>query len=312
MASPGYGKRSTSSQPAPAAADFSLLPAREAAVAGYIDRLPDGADISVKALAKVLPYGQCAMRTALRLIQRAGFLRRGREHLVTEHAARWVTHTWFSRTAMSEASWAAYLTGDDQGVRAPSAASGEPVAVDEPGPEPESEPEPESDPREVETVGSRLPARLPERSPAYAALAALGHRKPDLSLSAAECAALEPLAAAWFERGATEEMVLRALTDRLPVAVQHPAGFIRQRLTAKLPPAYVPPAARPPMRLMECSTCGAPGRPETLQDGDCGTCRGERARPEASAASSPYLPPETVRARVAEARAAARPTLTAK
>jgi hypothetical protein len=306
MASPGYGKRSTSRQPAPAAADFSLLPAREAAVAGYIDRLPDGADISVKALAKVLPYGQCAMRTALRLIQRAGFLRRGREHLVTEHAARWVTHTWFSRTAMSDASWAAYLTGDDQGMRAPSAASGEPVVVDEP--EPDREPEP----REVETVGSRLPARLPERSPAYAALAALGHRKPDLSLSAAECAALEPLAAEWFGRGATEEMVLRALTDRLPVAVQYPAGFIRQRLKAKLPPEYVPPAARPPMRFMECSTCGAPGRPETLQDGDCGPCRGGRVRPDASAPSSPYLPPETVRARVAEARAAARPTLAAK
>jgi hypothetical protein len=103
MASPGYGKRSTSAQPTPGAADLSLLPAREAAIAGYIDRLPDGADISVKALAKMVPYGQCAVRTALRVIQRAGFLRRGREHLVTEHAARWVTRTWFSRTAMTDA-----------------------------------------------------------------------------------------------------------------------------------------------------------------------------------------------------------------
>ncbi|MFD9974615.1 hypothetical protein [Streptomyces sp. NPDC059017] len=47
-------------QPARTAADFTHLPSREAAVAAYIDRLADGADISVKTLAKVLPYGQCA------------------------------------------------------------------------------------------------------------------------------------------------------------------------------------------------------------------------------------------------------------
>ncbi|MGG8410031.1 hypothetical protein ACM614_27430, partial [Streptomyces sp. 12297] len=44
-------------------------------VAGYIDRLPDGSDISVKTLAAVLPlWGQCALRTALNRLATAGHL----------------------------------------------------------------------------------------------------------------------------------------------------------------------------------------------------------------------------------------------
>ncbi|MFD5745975.1 hypothetical protein [Streptomyces sp. NPDC127033] len=42
MASAGYGKRSVAGQPGPSAHDFALLPGREAAIAGFIDRLPDG------------------------------------------------------------------------------------------------------------------------------------------------------------------------------------------------------------------------------------------------------------------------------
>ncbi|MFF1647225.1 hypothetical protein [Streptomyces sp. NPDC058240] len=64
--------------------DFAHLPAREASIAAYIDRLPEGADISVKKLAKVLPYGQCALRTSLNRLQDAGHLRRGSERGATE------------------------------------------------------------------------------------------------------------------------------------------------------------------------------------------------------------------------------------
>jgi hypothetical protein len=78
MANPGYGKRSVPGQRPRTNHDFAHLPAREAAIASYLDRLPDGADISVKTLAKVLPYGQCALGTALNRLQKAGHLRRGR------------------------------------------------------------------------------------------------------------------------------------------------------------------------------------------------------------------------------------------
>ncbi|MEV7427049.1 hypothetical protein [Streptomyces sp. NPDC091212] len=298
MASPGYGKRSV---PGPAEASggaFAALPAREASIAGFIDRLPEGADISVKALAKVLDYGQCALRTALNHLQRTGHLRRGREHLVTVGAARWVTRTWFSRTARDDSWWASFVSGE--------------VADDVAEDRPEGSDEGSGDgaARTAPPAPSPAPpspgAPAASRSRAYAVLAALGRRNPAVSLSAADCAALEPLAAEWFARGAGDEDVLRALTDGLPAAVHHPAGIVRARLIAKIPPEPVQPpepeaAARPPLRVMECSTCRAPGRPEALVGGECGECRG---LPVPVRRPAP-LAPEQVRARAAQARAVA-------
>lgn len=259
LANPGYGKRSAPGQLTRTAHDFAHLPPREAAIAAYLDRLPDGSDISVKTLAKVLPYGQCALRTALNTLKNTGHLRRGREHLTGSGSARWVTRTWFSRTARDNAWWAAFQRGDV----------------------------PEDRPR-------------PTRSRAFILLAALGRTAPVMSLSAADCVALEPLADSWLTRGATEQDVLHALTAGLPATVHHPAALARTRLTTKLPPVRAP---RPPLRILECAKCGAPGRPESLPGGECGPCRGEQPRP------GPALPPTRVHAHAAEARAAAtRPT----
>ncbi len=264
MASPGYGKRSTPGQPPRTNHDFAHLPPREAAIAAYVDRLPDGADISVKTLAKELPYGQCALRTALNRIQAAGHLRRGREHVRGTGGARWITRTWFSRAARDDAWWTAFTRG---GV-------------------PE-EPDPDGPPR-----------RQPTRSRAFILLAALGRTAPALSLSYLDCVRLEPQVTQWFERGATEPDIVRALTAGLPTPIHSPAALVRSRLTAKLPPE--PPPPRPTLRILECTRCGAPGRPEALPGGTCGPCRGEPT-PTTTAA----LPPEAVRAHVTALRTAA-------
>ncbi|KOU68905.1 hypothetical protein ADK57_14905 [Streptomyces sp. MMG1533] len=238
MASPGYGKRSAPGQHARTAHDFADLPPREAAIAAFIDRLSDGADISVKTLAKVLPYGQCALRTALNRLQQAGHLRRGREHLTIESSgSRWITRSWWSRTARDDDWWAAFTRGD----------------VPE-----EARPSPQT------------------RSRAYILLAALGRETPALSLSAADCAALAPLVTEWYARGATDTAVRHALTAGLPVPVHSPAAFLQKRLTTKLPPEPAP-APRAPLRILECADCGTPGRPEALPGGHCSACRGERA-----------------------------------
>ncbi|MDQ0934473.1 hypothetical protein QFZ49_004413 [Streptomyces turgidiscabies] len=112
MANPGYGKRDAPDQRPRTNHDFAHLPPREAAVAAYIDRLPSGADISVKTLAKHLPYGQCALRTALNNLRQAGHLRRGREHLTGTGSQLWITRTWFTRTARGDDWWAAFTRGD--------------------------------------------------------------------------------------------------------------------------------------------------------------------------------------------------------
>ncbi|GAA2612202.1 hypothetical protein GCM10010304_75700 [Streptomyces roseoviolaceus] len=251
MANPGYGKRSAPDQLTRTNHDFAHLPPREAAISVYLDRLPDGADISVKTLAKQLPYGQCALGTALNLIQQAGHLRRGRECVTADDgSSRWITRSWFSRTARDDDWWAAFTRGD-------------------------------------------VPKQQrPTRSRAHILLAALGRTAPVLSLSQADCATLAPLVTEWFDRGASEDDVLRALTVGLPTPVHHPAALVRNRLTSKLPP---PPTSRPPLRVLECANCGAPGRPESLPGGRCSACRGER---------SPAQPPAPLSAPTVQDRAA--------
>ncbi|MGW2637570.1 hypothetical protein [Streptomyces sp. NPDC001348] len=248
MANPGYGKRSAPGQLPRTNHDFTHLPRREAAIAAYVDRLPDGADISVKTLAKELPYGQCALRTALNNLHRAGHLRRGRENITGPGGSRWITRSWWSRTARDDDWWAAFTRGDV----------------------------PENAPPE---------RARPTRSRAHILLAALGRTAPALSLSEADCARLAPLVAEWFARGATDEAVVTALTAGLPTPVHHPAALLHRRLTAKLPPA---PAPRPPLRILECAECRIPGPPEALPGGLCGACRGERspARPHTPLSAS--------------------------
>ncbi|MFI1483186.1 hypothetical protein [Streptomyces sp. NPDC020747] len=267
MANPGYGKREAPDQLPRTAHDFAHLPPREAAVAAYIDRLPGGADISVKTLAKTLPYGQCALRTVLNNLQRAGHLRRGREHLADSGSPRWITRTWFSRTARDDDWWAAFTRGDvPKEPQEPPAGQGGPT-----------------------------------RSRAYILLAALGRTAPSLSLSKAACAELAPLLTEWFARGASDEHVLQALTAGLPVPVHSPAAIVRTRLTAKLPPEPGPtPPRRPPLRVLECAKCGTPGRPEALPGGVCGPCRGEAGPPGPSVP----LTSTAVHAHAAAARAA--------
>ncbi|WP_307082457.1 hypothetical protein [Streptomyces canus] len=220
MANPGYGKRSAPDQRPRTAHDFTHLPPREAAIAAYLDRLPDGADISVKTLAKTLPYGQCALGTALNRLQQAGHLRRGREKLAADSgSAHWITRSWWSRTARDDDWWAAFTRGD--------------VPEDTPPP--------------------------PTRSRAHILLAALGRETPSLSLSAADCAALAPLVTEWFARGATEEVVRHALTSGLPTPVHHPAALLRRRLTDKLPPQPpTPQQPRRILECADCGVPGRP------------------------------------------------------
>ncbi|MFD8581642.1 MarR family transcriptional regulator [Streptomyces californicus] len=121
MAKAGYGKRTAPGQSPRSRDDFALLPARERYVAGFIDRLPDGAAISVKQLAKHCPlYGQQAIATSLNSLSVAGHYRRVRSRLTTNKDARtgkggevrWIFRTFWSRTARDNEWWNTYLATD--------------------------------------------------------------------------------------------------------------------------------------------------------------------------------------------------------
>ncbi|MGW1103454.1 hypothetical protein [Streptomyces sp. NPDC002540] len=268
MANPGYGKRSAPAQLPRTERDFAHLPPREASIAAYIDRLPEGADISVKTLAKVLPYGQCALRTALNRLQDAGHLRRGSECVAHDEVLLWVTRTFFSRTARDDDWWAAFSRGD-------------------------APPE-------------QRRQQHPTRSRAFVLLAALGRTTPALTLSAADCAALEPQVTVWFERGATEAELLHALTDGLPAPVHHAAALVRRRLTDKMPPERAAPTHhRTVLRTLECGECRAPGSAEALIGGRCGPCRGTPVDTPTGPAGT--IPPTGVHSRMNDVRAAMKP-----
>ncbi|MBT2384248.1 hypothetical protein J7E86_11745 [Streptomyces sp. ISL-11] len=271
MAAPGYGKRTVPDQAPRTRDDFAHLPAREASIAAHLDRLPDGAAVDIKTLAKELPaYGQQAVASALRALSVAGHLRRFREPV--EGCTQWVSRSYFSRTARGDDWWEAFLAARNSRRSAP----------------PAQEP-------------SRERARN-ERSPAYIALASLGCSDPRLTLSAAECAALEELAAEWFARGVTPLEFARILTAGLPDVIHCPGAFTRKRLIDRLPPERPETAYAPPPRLiMECTGCGTPGRPEAFPGGLCRACRGD-APP-----SEPSTPPQdAVHARVSQLRALAK------
>ncbi|ARF62615.1 hypothetical protein B1H20_15360 [Streptomyces violaceoruber] len=139
MAKAGYGKRDAPDQAPRRADDFAGLEPREAAIAGYIDRLPEGAAIGYKVLAEELPdYGQQACRSALDRLTRAGHLRRIRIHLAqADGRRRWVTRTYFSRTARDADWWAAhvrFVRGLDAPGQPPPPAAAEPAPTTGPAP----------------------------------------------------------------------------------------------------------------------------------------------------------------------------------
>lgn len=254
MAKPGYGKRSAPDELPSRAGDFDHLPAREAYIAAYIDRLAEGAAIDVKTLAKELTYGQQAVGTALRALTTAGHYRRVREPL-GEGLTQWVYRSYFSRTPRDNAWWQRLFDGD--------------VPAEETEP---TEPAPAV------------------RSKAYDTLARVGRADARMALSAAECAALEGLAAQWLAHGSTPDLLLTALTAGLPNQVHSPGALARRRLTDKMPAAL--PPTRPRRVLVECTECGVPGLPEALPDGVCKGCQS----PDTPAATArQFLPPDVVR-----------------
>ncbi|MEU1902632.1 hypothetical protein [Streptomyces hygroscopicus] len=301
LANPGYGKRSAPGQSPRRADDFAHLPKREAAIAAYIDRLPDGSAIDAKTLAKSLPdYGQMACGTALRKLSEAGYLRRVREHVITEDGARWVTRTFFSRTARDDAWWGAFICGDGAPESSPAAPAPAPALAPAPAPAPA----PASAP--APALAPAL-APAPARSPAYSALASLGRTDPRMTLSAADCARLEPFATTWLARDADPAHLVQALTAGLPTRVHSPAALARTRLENKLPPEPEPEPEPEPRsqitirRLVECADCGRPGPPSALPGGLCRPCRGE-----AAPAPPGGLPGVNVRSWSERLRAAAR------
>ncbi|WP_327435661.1 MarR family transcriptional regulator [Streptomyces sp. NBC_01201] len=308
----GYGKQSVPGRHQPHRADFAHLPERERYVAGYIDHLPDGAAMDIKSLAKDLPlYGQMAIGTALRALAVAGHLRRVRCRVEGAGQCRWVTLTYWSRAAHDNEWWAARLAGDaSTGPEQAPVPAAEPIVPRQRSAQADirlrtSPNPPQDEPR------AGAPTAVAAPSPAYLVLAELGRCEPRLALSAADCAALEPLAAAWFANGVSADYLTSALTAGLPERIGSPVGLVRRRLTDKMPPHLptapaptqgVPPGTLVRDLLVECTECGRPGPAAALPDGLCKPCRTAHRKPESPEGATPDEAERDVPALVASLR----------
>lgn len=290
MANPGYGKRLAPDHERARRADFELLPKREASIARFIDRLPEGAAMDHKTLAKhIAGYGQAAVRSALKALAHAGHLRRIKEQVVRDDGARrWVTRTYWSRTPRTAAWWWEFC----RSVRG--------VMLDDPYGRSDGD-----GTGEDELSADEAP---PPRSTAYRTLAQLGRTESRMTLSAADCDRLEPLAAAWLARGATVAHLNQALTAGLPEPLHNPAGIAKRRLEDKMPPEISNGHGRETVvrRVMVCLFCETTGDEDPLvrRYGLCAACAAEE---EADVPDTfrPAPRPEAVAAYADAARVAA-------
>ncbi|OKJ78789.1 DNA-binding protein [Streptomyces sp. CB02460] len=209
-------------------------------LAAHIQSLPTGARVGIKFLAARFPESEARIAAALRELEAAGYLHRSR---VRAPDGRVVTRT----TSYNQP----HATTTAPAQAAPAA--------------PRREPPP---PIPVETR-HRAAADL---------LAGLRRHAPQLTLSAQEISELAPAVTAWFDREVHPATVRHALTSDLPAPLRHPAGLVRNRLTAHLPPP-LPDAPEPAVPLQDCDRCDRVFR--APEPGHCRDCR--EAEPQRAA-----------------------------
>ncbi|MFE9463616.1 helix-turn-helix domain-containing protein [Streptomyces virginiae] len=220
-------------------------------LATHIQSLPTGSKVTIKALAERFPEGEVRIATALRELERHGYLARFQERLPTGRVVT-CTVSYNNPPAMADAT---------RERRIPSQRSEpKPVPRRDADPEPEAEPEPGPEPA---PAGALAPEPIPSEVELAARelLARLRLRDPRLLLSERDTVRLAPAAAVWLERGLTPSAVTAALTRSLPTPPIHsPAALLAHRLRELLPPRlpdhpWTPHPAGPDRTVHPLRTC---------------------------------------------------------
>ncbi|WP_159046060.1 helix-turn-helix domain-containing protein [Streptomyces sp. WM6372] len=256
------------------------LSATAIGVAAYIQSLPEGAPVGIRALMGRFPEGEMRLSSALRELERHGYLERRRERLEN---GRVVTRTY---------SYNKPPTGPDEPPPPPP--DREPDPDPDPAPDPEPDPDPDPGPEPEPGPGPQWvadpepgPAPYPVHPGAADLLAGLRRYDPRLLLAERDVRRLAPAVSAWLDRGADPEAVILALTTSLPEPLRSPASVLAYRLKALLPPhlpaAPAAPAARPIRRPDPFQTCD--GCERAFRSPHPGRCRDCPTPPEVRAAA---------------------------
>ncbi|MFF2025544.1 helix-turn-helix domain-containing protein [Streptomyces sp. NPDC058171] len=226
-------------------------------LAAHLLSLPDGSPADIRSLAARLPEGRDRIASALRELEKHGYLERVRKNLPN---GTWVTLT--------------YVYEDPTAAR----------TAPEPAPEVTAPPAPKPTAPSAPAAPTERPPPPPLPSPTTHAphlhdqaaelLASLRTADPRLTLAQRDVRRLAPAVATWLERGTHPDAVRTALTTGLPAErLHHPGGFVAYRLAALLPPPLprhrTGPPAPPP--LQNCEGCDRAFR--APHPGRCPHCR---------------------------------------
>ncbi|MGW7092629.1 hypothetical protein [Streptomyces sp. NPDC054874] len=274
-------------------------------IAVRIQSLPQGAEVSIKALAAHCREGEKRIAAGLRELKALGYLQRLRERLPS---GRVITRTVFCnqpaallrprrtasprRPAATAAPQAPAPTQVPASTPAPAPASEQDRPEPSPVPPPPSHAAPPSPPPLfvplVPPPTAPKPPPLPLPQPDVltpeldrAATALLSDLRRH-TLSETDIRQLAPGVAAWLERAAHPEAIRRTLTTDLPHPLRRPALLLRHRLTALLPPPLpgvrdLAAPTRPRVTITPFQTCDDCDRAfRSPTPGHCRDCREHR------------------------------------
>ncbi|MFI8961504.1 helix-turn-helix domain-containing protein [Streptomyces sp. NPDC053493] len=260
----------------------------------YLESLPDGASVGIKAITAAVPESELRVTRALRELEAHGYLVRERVRLPN---GRLITLTISYNRPGAEPDPGPETPGPRRPPRrdrpgrpprprpSPPAPPPPPAAPPPPAPSaapPRPAPPPPAPPPPAPSAASPAgasaapppappPAPLAERHrPAAALLVGLRAHEPRLLLAERDVRRLAPGVTAWLDRGIHPDAVRRTLSACLPDDLVHPAGLLAHRLTVLLPP---PLPARPPAPdpFQTCDGCDRPFRAPV--PGRCRDCR---------------------------------------
>ncbi|MFC8340839.1 hypothetical protein ACFUJX_28020 [Streptomyces rubiginosohelvolus] len=275
-------------------------------IAVRIQSLPQGTEVSIKALTARCQEGEKRIAAALRELEAHGYLQRFRHRLPGQKV---ITRTVFCNQPAalprprSQAPVAAPVPAPvTVPASVPVPATAQPPAQTQAQPqahtpEPDSQPEPEPAPAPpfvplVPPPTAPKPPRPPLPQPgtltpelgrsATALLSDLRRHAPEFTLSEGDIHHLAPAVATWLERDAHPDTIRRTLTDDLPQPLRHPVKLLKHRLTALLPPPLpgacdLAAPARPRVVVTPFQTCDDCDRAFRSPDpGHCRDCRETR------------------------------------
>ena len=232
-------------------AQHPTLSATAIGIAVRIQSLPDGAKVSIRALAEHFPEGEARIAAALRELEAAGYLARERERT---SARRIVTRTtYFERPGQR-------VGRADRVDLADGAAPAREV-------------------KERPAPPCAAPVDDALARPVRELLAGLRSVDERLLLSAPDIDGLVPRVRVWLDRGVSYEQVRRTLAGSLPVGpVTCPAALLAYRLDAWVPPVdpVPPPPVRKPLPFQTCDGCERAFR--AAGPGRCAECRSDTGR----------------------------------